>query len=224
MVRAILDGRKTQTRKRVTVHWHKGKRCAPYEPYYIKGNEGELLIRDDYGDYHRMDSTPGPYGPVGSLLWVRETCHAQHLPISGLDGVAYKADGAFLGIEKTEESAKAWMSMRHYRGRSKWDHRGNTVPSIHMPRWASRITLEVTALRVERLQSITANDARAEGFDGDKAPQFPFSVAWDSIYKSKGYGWDNNPWVWAYEFKVAETRKRVGPTISPTPAKWRHKE
>lgn len=69
---------------------------------------------------------------------------------------------------------------------------------IHMPRWASRITLEVTGVRVQRLQDITEDDARAEGFDSLDG----FALLWDRINEKCGYGWQDNPWVWAVEFRA----------------------
>lgn len=87
------------------------------------------------------------------------------------------------------------------------------VPSIHMPRRASRITLEVTGVRIERLQGISAADAEAEGIDflrrvpdADETltPQQLFMCLWDSINKARGFGWDANPWVWVVEFKRIE--------------------
>jgi hypothetical protein len=129
-----------------------------------------------------------PYGQPGDRLWVRETWrYADMAPRSRR--VEFKADG---------------------------DHPGPFPwkPSIHMPRWASRIMLEVTGVRVERLQEITEKGARAEGCHGmgsNGDAEFPpegiisavedFRDLWDSINESRGFGWDKNPWVWVVEFK-----------------------
>ncbi len=75
------------------------------------------------------------------------------------------------------------------------------TPSIHMPRWASRITLEITGVRVERLQDISAEDAAAEGLT-DRAKMHDFGVLWSSIYGDES--WQANPWVWVIEFKRVE--------------------
>lgn len=79
-----------------------------------------------------------------------------------------------------------------------------TVPSIHMPRWASRINLEITGVRVERLQEISVSDAIAEGYDGSiQSPVDPsikwYSDLWESINGSGS--WDTNPWVWVVNFR-----------------------
>ena len=155
MVRAILAGQKTQTR-RIAIH----KRSI--EPM----------------------TEECPYGKPGDRLWVRET----HMDLGGC--LLYRADH---GSEVERASCAP---------RQRW------APSIHMPRWASRITLEVTGVRVERLQGISDSDARAEGVDQDAAlsmactrgaARAAYSALWEQIH---GPGsWDANPWVWVVEFR-----------------------
>lgn len=92
---------------------------------------------------------------------------------------------------------------------------GKTYPSIHMPRWASRLTLEITGARVERVQEIGEADAKAEGIRDlltrpDTVTVKPatacFIRLWDSINATRSFGWDANPWVWVVEFKRVEQK------------------
>lgn len=139
-----------------------------------------------------------PYGQPGDRLWVRETwAHIDDYTGSDpgtralLDRCFYRADypkGDVLDDELTR-----WR------------------PSIHMPRWASRITLEITGVRVERVQEISEADAEAEGveastFDGGQSFEYRlnFPDLWDSINAKRGFGWDANPLVWVIEFKVLQ--------------------
>lgn len=184
MVRAILEGRKTQTRRVIKVPWYYGKRVQPFDPYYVE-EDGKLLYQDAYGDFHPIEEIC-PYGQPGDILWVRETwCEA------GVFGCAYKA------TDTLPVSAKnGWR------------------PSIHMPRQAARLFLFVKNVRAERLQDITEEDARAEGAikaypttegyyleDPQATYKGGFSALWDSIYAKRGYGWEANPWVWVVEFE-----------------------
>lgn len=130
---------------------------------------------------------PCPYGTPGDRLWVRETWFCDN-PATAQDALS-RMEGVY--FKATEASPHLF----------KWR------PSIFMPRWASRITLEIAGVRVERLQEITEEDARAEGVDAhppsaidDRIYRRPFEVLWDSI-NGKIYPWASNPWVWVIEFK-----------------------
>ncbi len=182
MVRAILDGRKTMTRRVI-----KPKPENILTRYSLLGDhfwKDDNLNLDEipWGNYK-----PCPYGQVGDRLWVRET-FALDNRLSSL--VWYKAshncNGACIGVTH------------------KWK------PSIFMPRWASRITLEVIGVRVERLQEITEEDAQREGVDwysienkieGIGRCQQAFRKLWDSINAQRGYSWKSNPFCWVISFK-----------------------
>lgn len=134
-----------------------------------------------------------PFGVPGDKLWVRE---AWSLPPSALS-IYYRAGngGRLLSSRDASdnmESVNAWVNkLSRVAGPSVW------APSIHMPRWASRTVLDVLDVRVERLQDITDEGARAEGF----ASRVAFIETWDAIYPSMPF--HANPWVWRIEFKGA---------------------
>ena len=191
-VRAILNNAKTQTR-RVTVQ--------PPPP-----DCGKILV----GEYHPTkidkhgEAYPGkpifgacsedgkwgvkcPYGKPGDHLWVRETWWQP--PADEIFPVQYDADTD----DASRQNAKRDLLPLG------WQRR----PSIYMPRWASRITLEITDIRVERLQDITEDDAIAEGVKPhwkDEARDI-FAELWDSLNAKRGYGWDTNPLVWVVEYR-----------------------
>lgn len=225
MVRAVLDGRKTQTRRPFPIQPH-----GEYGEHYNGKMEGpemyEPQMFDKYGDAYpgkpifgcyTEDGEQGfkcPHGQPGDRLWVRETCKAEELE-SGLDGVRYAADDAFVSIEDTKEAAENWLVLSTYR-KNKYQHgQSNTVPSIHMPRWASRILLEITNIRVERVQDISEADAAAEGCNNSQSeaaknvgwyekPRRAFRRVWEQVY---GDSWNRNDWVWVIEFKVVEIKQ-----------------
>lgn len=190
MVRAILDGSKTQTRRVV-------KRAIIGEPHCtVSDAESGLALSNLWVDDEEMFSCP--YGQPGDRLWVRETFSANELM-----ECEYKAD-------------------RGVKPPCGW------TPSIHMPRWASRINLEITGVRVERLNDISDANAKAEGLkyhplykewggvedhpcsrpDCPKwrwyeTPKDAFKYLWESI--SGAGNWSDNPWVWVIEFKVVKS-------------------
>lgn len=173
MVRAILEGRKTQTRRvaKVTAEWCKDGFISP-----LAGHTPRLIA--DHAVYC-------PYGQPGDRLWVRESFCDDW---KDERGVQYKADGG-LDADMFDAGCK-WRS------------------PIHMPRLASRLTLEVTGVRVERLQEISEADAIKEGVDAVSLSDVPrqatmsrradFKQLWESIH---GPGsWEANPWVWCVSF------------------------
>lgn len=176
MVRAILEGRKTQTR-----------RVMKPQPRFDPPKVQEVW--------------KCPYGGPSNQLWVREThavLSAGYTDGTGMD-IRYKATDP--------------------------DYPYGWTPSIHMPRWASRLTLEVTDVRVERVREISEEDALAEGSFLGRCPcqemqRKPkttveaafrqtgchihgeeFATLWNSINAKRGYGWDENPWVWVISFR-----------------------
>lgn len=187
MVRALLAGTKTQTRRVVKGTALEWLQPRAFTPEYVGLPENHLC----------------PYGFAGDRLWVREAW----MPDPPADGTwAYTAwagerIGQIAGVpERFQHPAFCNYAANWLHGPIRW------TPSIHMPRWASRITLEVTGVRVERLQSISEADAAAEGWPeppGDGTPhQTPrcwYPGVWESI---NGAGsWQANPWVWVVEFR-----------------------
>ncbi|MBH2876110.1 hypothetical protein ACTVNX_16255 [Serratia nevei] len=207
MVRAILDGRKTQTRR--TIANVGSDNCIPLQK--------PTKTKD--GIYTHVMDAPGnglcPFGQIGDRLWVRETFAI----LGNEDGCPIDWDGNLIkGDEKHAAriyKASCWQEPGNYGLWSIPDrdtqYEGTWRPSIHMPRWASRITLEITAVRVERLNDISEEDAKAEGVKAGVSPghehmmhQVAFSELWQSIYGAEN--WSANPWVWVIEFKHVEVR------------------
>ena len=190
MIRALLDGRKTQTRRILRL-----PRWASKDPNDVEfGESGAAeVICEDTGC---LAALPLPYA-IGDRLWVRENCRAVEQP-SGDDGVEFAADLAWEAIQPTRESADAWLDLYHYGRR-----RGAAVPSIHMPRWASRLTLLVTDARVQRLQDISEADAAegAEGMPTWGSHRNGFNAIWLDIHGVES--WNANPLVAAISFTVS---------------------
>lgn len=193
MVRAILAGTKTQTRRVVKPQPPSGHDWAGWcVASTHQADEGKATWAAGFGPYLRdAHRVACPYGQPGDRLWVRETF--QRFTDDG--ETIYKADPS--GFEAMNELKRNECLEARWR------------PAIHMPRWASRITLEITGVRVERLQDISEADAVAEGCAGGHGaiPGYNYAATpgehyhwlWESI---NGAGsWDANPWVWVVEFR-----------------------
>jgi len=199
MINALLDGRKTQTRRIVKPprQWpensHPDPFAMPPAVWWWNGKHHRVGVRQEC-----------PYGSVGDLIWVREA----FAPLivndwpNPVGPVIYRAEG-------THE-----------------EYPGRWIPSIHMARRFSRLTLRITDVRVQRLQEISEADAQAEGLEAIdfpygrfwrnyllsdseaqcspmlETPRESFLSLWDSINARRGYGWDVNPWIWALSFDV----------------------
>lgn len=219
MIRAVLAGTKTQTRRVVTVPWKGSTRALPYDPWWVE-SDGRLLAQDENGDYHPAENALAPYGHPGDRLWVRETWAPQPGREDSIDLPEHDGGGnpdalCFRADECRPGESVEWPEGLTF-GVKKWR------PSIFLPRWGSRISLEVADVRAERLQAITAEDILAEGvvarshddpnlgkcpvssFDGKAYVDLRslWAAGWDSINgKKKGCAWADNPWVWRVAFK-----------------------
>ena len=210
MVRAIFEGRKTQTR-RIAKLTKNGmlKLRSPYAtPLTDKGPVWTPFAGSKVMPMQGRDLGENcPYGQIGDRLWVREA-HAyvfrgkSEKSLYGPDyGIhcEHTEDGHFV-VEYAADPDLVW------------DWEGGWRPSIHMPRWASRMNLEITDIRVERLQTISNEDARAESCEGHRAsdgydidpfndvePRDEFAELWIKTYGQVSF--DSDPWVWVIEFK-----------------------
>ncbi|RDL13560.1 hypothetical protein [Pseudomonas jessenii] len=202
MVRAILDGRKTVTRRAVNP-----------QPVLTEGSgfswKGHLFGcgSDNRETTRNFSRHCCPFGKPGDRLWVRETWYCDHSEVmrgpylkpDDLDVSEARDDGTLVyaadGLTPYEADQPVWK------------------PSIHMPRWACRILLEITDVRVERLQDISEEQAKAEGVrrvelinrwfaHDDSENAFGTATgAFRDLWKSTGGDWEANPWVWVVEFK-----------------------
>jgi len=187
MVRAILEGRKTQTRRIAAVS-HFGK--DPLSPdRFVELLNGKQALLNSQPEHSNHISHFCPHGRIGDRLWVREAWQN----VAAMNVVHVFDDYTVYRATDPDWSA--------YEG---WKWR----PSIHMPRAVSRITLEITEVRIECLQSITEEEAISEGIEKGMFPdqtKARFINLWDSIYEGKG-DWGVNPWVWVIEFRQLEGR------------------
>lgn len=208
MVRAIRSGLKTQTRRVVDPRSRSERTIFPFNPSEIVSLIAGMFSA--FTDGRKARDFPCPYGQPGDRLWVREAFSGPHnladMPPSkwpDTSPIYFWADGDPLHGDWTRPK-----------------------PSIHMPRWACRLVLEIVSVRVERLQSISREDAIAEGIDSRASLAYPkervwcdyaipndpfewfrspvdsFRSLWASINGAES--WNSNPWVWVIEFKVVQ--------------------
>jgi hypothetical protein len=186
MVCAIRDGRKTQMRRVVRI---------PCNSDIVREPTAAELQLYDLGLLAAMQGgtwqpIPCPYGVPGDRLWVRETW--AHVLANGSS--VGKGERRVIYAADCPATTPKWR------------------PSIYMPRWASRYLLEITGVRVERVQEISSEDACAEGcskegngsycIDGMSSVQVRFMDLWNKLNAKRGFGWDVNPWVWVLLFKL----------------------
>ena len=196
MVRAILEGTKTQTRRVV--------KPQPPETHVICG-VNDFFWLEGKSEPGGCPETTCPHGQPGDRLWVREThsfwCHS----IEAV-GVEYAAGGEDKIVEFPHKVGMPSLAVQLRRNR---DGARKKRPSIYMPRWASRLTLEITAVRVERLRDISEEDAKAEGCartedeHGIYSATVAYCELWESIHGAGS--WALNPWVWVIEFRRVES-------------------
>jgi hypothetical protein len=196
LVVETLAGRKTVTRR--LVRTPTGPLTDVTYPQY------HLREIDEHGLHVHNGQGGGfwaacPFGGPGDRLYVRETWRAWALNGAGdLWRVEYQASAGERGGTRDVYPPSDWTPPLALNG-------GGWAPSIHMPRWASRLTLEVTGVRVERVQDITEEEARAEGVPTDPHDEYAtyrdlFARLWDSL-ATAGSKWADNPWVWAVSFR-----------------------
>lgn len=222
MVKAILDGRKTVTRRVIKevpnfyhLTWNEGPKKG--QPRHIMDwplsgiskREGvyRLEVQTDVDD--NSSTKLKPRYQVGDLLYVRERID------NGLQACNfyYHADKKGVGTEIYKRLCDYGWTLK------------KVIPNIHMPKWAARLWLEVLDVRAERLQEITVKDAESEGLSSCVVDPYPrgcflgakgnyaknysdeidmFMDLWDSLNAKRGYPWESNPWVWRYEFKLRD--------------------
>lgn len=211
LVRAILEGRKTQTRR----------------PAKLDGS-GHVKMPGRHRYWHPGDPEAikaCPFGQAGDLLWVRETFQVESSfdlrdecfegPRNPLGPVVWHDDGGDRWYEcpRYRASEPNTLLIVNRDAKDELDAM-RWRPSIHMQRWAARIILRITDVRLQRVQEISESDARAEGVTVGNVPVTPanegrpfriaFQSTWDKIYAPQGKGWARNPWVWALTFELVK--------------------
>lgn len=218
MVRALLAGTKTQTRRLINGDLTDEARLhiGMYHPTVIDRHGEEQPGLEVFGAWTSDGewAMKCPYGQPGDRLWVRESW----MPDPPIDDTWASTQWAGCSIGKIAGVPERFRSPEFCNYAASWAHGPvKWTPSIHMPRWASRIMLEVTGVRVERLRDISEEDAHAEGIEnlslvveeygiGDDlraaTARLAYSKLWDSINgKTPGAAWADNPWVWVVAFR-----------------------
>lgn len=236
MVRSVLEGNKTNTRRPIKI---------PTE-FFTTEPEGFCIDRNDkwfawgidivdngYGTpeqeqcYASKGTINCPYGKVGDILYVRETFKVEAIDLGYDNGVQesgshdYDCGGALVSYKTDNYKRKYGISFEDVLEEDvevKFNEEkiNKAIPSIHMPKWASRIKLEIKDVRIERVQDISLDDCVAEGvgsyigaskhYDPQERGEEPdeiFINLWNSIYNN----WNDNPWVWVVGFKVIKGNK-----------------
>lgn len=181
-----------------------GKKFAVFPP--------EEIIKFDDGTFNYLSSRAlsgpysCPYGVPGDRLWVRETIIAAPPNFCG-DHDCNSVD------DKGNHRLVQYIATCPCRDGANEYGLARATPSMLMPRWASRISLEIIDIRAEQLNEISEADAVAEGAPEAKEDHIPlysnrmgFEIAWNNLNAKRGFSWDSNPWVWVIEFKKVEIR------------------
>lgn len=210
MVRAMLEDRKTQTRRLLKPAFGKRWPIVDLSKHgeSDSGYSGRFDDPDSWGYAYAEDGADMPlgnwlnlcpYGGPGDLIWVREAYARSFRRTANNPGCTYRAD--YMPYAPDQRSPMSWRGLDC----SLYDEGGRWTNSIHMFRWASRITLRLTDVRVERVNSISETDAQAEGVTpalpvADERWAAGYARLWEDI---NGAGsWQANPWVWALTFEV----------------------
>ena len=224
MVRAILDGKKTQTRRVVKFMHETPKLIGQAAEHrnlnavYPAREKGWVFWQttragDGLAEFTKKAYATGllcPYGEPGDRLWVKE---------------AWYTSKKYDPLPPAKFPVEAKTIFRYLGSRAKPEWAGRTRSARFMPRWASRITLEIVNVRVERLQDVSDDDAKAEGFEyygetlfkdygeilAEHTAIYKYASYWDLLNARQGFLWKSNPWVWMIEFRV------LGPAEASNP-------
>lgn len=193
MVKAILDNRKLQTRRT----W--GLEVINLHPdsWHVLWNEGDLWAFSNEAEEEAL-TLKCPYGQVGDRLHLKESCKLTRVEINGEEWVKceyrfdYRNDGGFRYFKWNDIPQAQRKRLNRIRTWGKWRS------GRFMYKFLARILLEITDIRVERLNQITEGDVIKEGVDN----LVTFMLLWDKLNKERGYGWKNNCWVWVITSKL----------------------